>query len=288
MIKVLAVNAFNLYGNAAEEDRFGDVEALIRGSGADIVAVQEIVARPEEIGEPIQRVLAERNVRRLADAVGLCCEAGHQPVLALGGGIHHTALLWRAGLEIVPGSVRRFERIPDGMWHSMVGAVFDLGGPRLRVGSVQLSPFDQAWAWSDAAQIMRAMNSDDIPGLVGGDFNGIGGDAGYDPDPYSDVEWRPDHAYQLDEHGQLDRRVARRLEGPGRMRDCARLIRAPWRATAGHWPADVHPPRRIDRWYATYHLPAGAVVGHQVDDSSRARGCTDHLPVAVLIEPDAL
>ncbi|WP_157358729.1 hypothetical protein [Amycolatopsis sp. ATCC 39116] len=163
-------------------------------------------------------MLAERNVRRLADAVGLCCEADGQPVLALGGGIHHTALLWRPGLDVVPGSVRRFERVPDGLWHSMVAAVFDLGGPRLRVGSVQFSPFDQAWGFSDAAQIMRAMNSDDIPGLVGGDVNGIGGDADYDPNPYPEVPWHPDHAYQLDEHGHLDRRVARRLEGPGRMR----------------------------------------------------------------------
>ncbi|MEV0074398.1 MULTISPECIES: hypothetical protein [unclassified Amycolatopsis] len=38
---------------------------------------------------------------------------------------------------------------------------------------MHLSPFDQVCAWSDAAQILRAMHGDDLPGFVGGDFNGV-------------------------------------------------------------------------------------------------------------------
>ncbi len=155
MIKLVSVNAFNLYGNAANEARFEQVETMIRRADADIVAVQEVVAQPPQRVEDVdKRVLAERRVRKLADAVGLRCEAGGEVMFALGGGIHHTALLWRDGLtpgnvEIapVPGMVARFEREPAGMWHSLVTAVFDLGGAKLRVGSVQLSPFDPGRGW---------------------------------------------------------------------------------------------------------------------------------------------
>ncbi|MEV0074397.1 MULTISPECIES: hypothetical protein [unclassified Amycolatopsis] len=37
-------------------------------------------------------------------------EAGRAPVLAMGGGIHHAALLWRDGINAAPGTVGRFER----------------------------------------------------------------------------------------------------------------------------------------------------------------------------------
>ncbi|MET7996802.1 hypothetical protein ABZU76_38590 [Amycolatopsis sp. NPDC005232] len=103
----------------------------------------------------------------------------------------------------MPGTIGRFERDGAGMWHSMVTCVFDCGGPRLRVGSVQLPPFDQAWGWSDAAQILRAMHRDDVPGFIGGDFNGVGatkeqpldgGETFYNHDPYNATHHAPDTA----------------------------------------------------------------------------------------------
>lgn len=290
MIRVVSVNAFNLYDGAVAEERFGQVERMIRGIDADIVAVQEVVARaPATARDPDKRELAARRVRRLAEAVGRCCDLEGVPVCAVGGGMHHTALLWRAGIEPVAGRVGRFER-DAGMWHSLVTAEFDLGGPRLRVGSVQLSPFDpgRGWGWRDAGQIMRAMNSDAIPGVVGGDYNGLGADPVYDPDPYAGVAWCPDHAFQLDEHGEVDRSTARRLEGPGRFRDCARIANAAWAATTGRHPADRHPPRRIDRWYATYHCPDAAITGLGVAAPEVVGECTDHDPVVVEINESAL
>ncbi|MFI5614664.1 endonuclease/exonuclease/phosphatase family protein [Amycolatopsis sp. NPDC051903] len=299
VVRLVSVNAFNLYdGDApAAEERFARLEALVRGLDADVLAVQEIVAREPGPRDPGKRDLAVTRLRRLAKAVDRQWKHDGEPVLALGGGIHHTALLWRDGITPVPGTLGRFEREGAGMWHSMVTCVFDLGGPRLRVGSVQLSPFDQAWGWSDAAQILRAMHSDDVPGVVGGDFNGVGatkvalldgGETFYDDDPYLHQPWHPNHAYQLDEHGRLDRRVAIRLEHLGRMRDCARIAGTPWAATTGFHPADNHPPRRIDRWYATHHVPDAAVRGVEVVDHAAVGQCTDHAPVILDLDPGAL
>lgn len=306
VIKLVSVNAWNLYDDQAEDGRYRQVEEMIRSFDADIIAVQEIVAKPPAptgIG-PDKRALAEEQVRRLAAAVDRRCDADLQVLYALGGGIHHTALLWREGgapgrplISPVPGKVVRFEREPAGMWHSLVTAVFDLGGPTLRIGSAQMSPFDPGlgWGWRDAGQVMRAMNSDGIPGAIGGDWNGLGGtkialvDGGvddYDPDPYLGVEWHPDHAYQFDADGRVDRSVARRLEGPGRFRDCARITNTSWIATTGH-PADQHPPRRIDRWYATHHLPDEAVLDYGVAGAATF-GCTDHLPVWITIDDSRL
>ncbi|GAA1982884.1 endonuclease/exonuclease/phosphatase family protein [Amycolatopsis minnesotensis] len=304
MITMVSVNAYNLYGSTDpdQQARFRRLEALIRDIDADVVAVQEVVARdPEQPSGKSKAEAAARAVRHLADAVDRHCDAEGAPVLALGGGIHHTALLWRAGIEVVPGTVGRFQRDNAGMWHSLVTAVFDLGGTKVRVGSVQLSPFDQAWGWSDANQILRAMHRDGIPGLLGGDFNGIGaqqvatgdGDRWYDLNPYIyhgkfAIPWHPDHAYQFDDKGELDRRVARRLENVGRMRDCALITDTPWQATTGHHPADQHPRRRIDRWYATHHLPDNAVKAIRVLGQDQVGASTDHLPVEVDLDTDAV
>lgn len=298
-MRLVSVNAFNLYdGDApAARERFARLEELVRGLDADVLAVQEIVAREPGPRDPDKRDLATTRLRRLAKAVDRQWKLDGEPVLALGGGIHHTALLWRDGITPVPGTLGRFERDGAGMWHSMVTCVFDVGGPRLRVGSVQLSPFDQAWGWSDAAQILRAMHGDDVPGFIGGDFNGIGattvptldgGEHDYDYDPYLRQPWHPDHVYQVDEHGRLDRRVAIRLERLGRMRDCARIAGAGWAATTGFHSADNHPPRRIDRWYATHHAPDAAVRGVEVVDHATVGHCTDHAPVILDIDPGAL
>lgn len=284
------VNAWNLYDTDAHEGRYAALEALIQALDVDVLAVQEIVARPSSPSDPAVRSVAEQRLHRLAEAIDRRCEVDGQPTLAVGGGSHHAALLWRDGITPVNESLDRFERAPAGMWHSMVTAVLDVGGPRLRIGSVQLSPFDpgMGWGWRDAGQVLRAMHRDSTPGLIGGDWNALGSDPAYDPDPYADAAWHPDHAYQYGPDGRLDRSAARRLEEIGRMRDCARIVDAPWTPTTGHHPVDHHPPRRIDRWYATHHVPDAALVGYRVADSYAVGATTDHLPVLVTLDPAAL
>jgi endonuclease/exonuclease/phosphatase family metal-dependent hydrolase len=278
MLSLVSMNLLNLY-QGGQEQRYRQIEELIGGLDADIVAVQEIVASGAGKADA-----AAVGLRRFAAAVGRQCEVGGAAAVAVGGGQHHVGLLWRDGITPVVGTLAQFDRARAGMWHSLVTLVFELEGGRLRVGSVQLSPFDQEWGRRDAHQILRAMSGDAIPGLLAGDFNGVAGNPEYDPDPYAGVPWHPDHVYQLSDDGSVDRRVAVRLETIGRMRDCARLVGAPWQPTTGHYPGRHHPARRIDRWYGTYHLGPAVVRSYRVVDTSAARACSDHLPVVIEVD----
>ncbi|MET9265308.1 endonuclease/exonuclease/phosphatase family protein [Amycolatopsis sp. NPDC004079] len=318
MVTLMSVNALNLYGSEApdEQKRFRGLEALIRARNPDVLAVQEIISTGEAEAAAAGRMFpvlpttqdktpgAIAGLRRLGEATGLNWQVGGLPAIAVGGIIHHTALLWRDGIEPVPGTLHPLMREGAGMWHCAIAGVFDFGGPKARVGSVQLSPFDQQWAARDANQLIRAFHRDDIPGFLGGDFNGIGaqkivvgdGCEWYDRDPYVyggkfGVQEHPDHAYQFDENGALDRRAAARLEHPkiGRMRDCAVVTGSPWEPTTGHFSKDMHPDRRVDRWYATHRVPTAAVTGFRVVpvdevtvtlDGERVE-LTDHRPIEV-------
>lgn len=310
ILRLASVNAFNLYGSRepADRERFGRVEDLIAGLDADVVAVQELVMRGAAPGNHPMAVLAElvrtlaKQVGRRAGRVYRCEIPGGDIACALGGGIHHTALLWRDGVEPVEGTLGRFGRDPAGMWHSLVTAVFEAEGEstRFRVGSTQFSPFDPGigWGWADAGQVMRAMSAGGVPGWVGGDWNGLGSDEHYDPDPYVPLDpytqgenqlvWHPDFAYQYGPAEAVDRSAAVRLERIGRFRDAARILDAPWTPTTGHHPADRHPPRRIDRWYATHNVPAAAVRALEVAPAEVVGEDTDHLPVVLTVDTAAL
>ncbi|MEV6927443.1 endonuclease/exonuclease/phosphatase family protein [Dactylosporangium sp. NPDC051485] len=306
MTTMVSINALDLYGAGSEEDerRYAGVEALLRELDADIVAVQELrVPGPAEHRKAQARGAAVR-LRRLAEAVGRRCDTGARAedlLLAVGGGVHHVGLLWHEdSVAPVPGRVQRFGRAA-GMWHSLVTAVFDLGdGVLARAGSVHLPPFDQNWAVQDTSQILRAMHGDDLPGFVGGDFNNIGATkvrdpstgelVFYDADPYAGLPWQAHHVYQLDADGDVDRRAAHRLEAPhlGRLQDCAILTDTPWTPTTGHHPDDRHPPRRLDRWYATHRAPGRAVRRYQAVAAARVGGLTDHCPVIIDVDPAAM
>ncbi len=308
MITVMSVNALNLYGSEApaEQKRFRSLEALIRARNPDVIAVQEIISTGED--QQAKRPGAVAGLRRLAEAVGRNWQVAGEPAVAVGGIIHHTGLLWRDGIEPVPGTLHPLMREGAGMWHCAIAAVFDFGGPKARIGSVQLSPFDQTWARMDTSQMLRVFNRDDIPGFLGGDFNGIGaqqvirgdGYAWYDGDPYvpARTSWHPDHAYQLGDDGLVDRQAAVRLEHPriGRMRDCALLTGTEWIPTAGFFSKDNHPDRRVDRWYATHHVPDAAVTGFRVVPVDEVKvtidgelvELTDHRPVEIDVDERAL
>ncbi|SHN75896.1 endonuclease/exonuclease/phosphatase family protein [Cryptosporangium aurantiacum] len=289
-MRAVSLNTLNLYGSdsASEQERYRAVEAFLRTADADVIAVQEVIAPEREWQEKAE--LAERHVHQLAEATGRVCTVDGVPACGVGGGAHHTGLLWRDGIEVVPGSLTRLGRADAGMWHSLVAAVFDLGGPTLRVASVHLSPYSPAWRETDAAQVLRAINADATPGIVGGDFNGVAADSSYDPDPYAGVAWHPVHAQAFGPGGGVDRRAPSVLERQGRLQDCARLAGAPWTATVGHWPDDPHPPRRIDRWYGSWHLPPGAVTGFRVLDGRFDPAypplpeISDHLPIEVTLD----
>lgn len=311
MITLMSVNALNLYGSEvpAEQTRFRGLEALIRARNPDVIAVQEIISTGED--QKAKRPGAVAGLRRLAEAVGRHWQVAEEPTVAVGGIIHHTGLLWRDGIEPVPGMLHPLTREGAGMWHCAIAAVFDFGGPKARIGSVQLSPFDQTWARMDTSQLLRVFNRDDNPGFLAGDFNGLGsqqvicgdGYEWYDRNPYIyggkfGVPWHPDHAYQLDNDGNVDRQAAVRLEHPriGRMRDCALLTGTEWIPTTGFFSKDMHPDRRVDRWYATHHVPDTAVTGFRVVPVDEVKvtidgeliELTDHRPVEIDVDERAL
>ncbi|WP_280422801.1 hypothetical protein [Nocardia carnea] len=183
MVTLMSVNALNLYGSdtAAEQQRFAGLEALIRARNPDVIAVQEIISTGEAEAAAAQRPIpttqdktpgAIAGLRRLAEAVGRDWSVAGEPAVAVGGIIHHTGLLWRDGIEAVPGTLHPLTRDGAGMWHCAIAAVFDFGGPKARIGSVQLSPFDQTWARMDTSQLLRVFNRDDTRYLFRGPGTG--------------------------------------------------------------------------------------------------------------------
>ncbi len=322
MITLMSVNALDLYGSddAGEQRRYQALEELIRSHDPDILAVQEISSdgRAEATAagrrDPTTQDKtpgAIAGLRRLAEATNLRCTVEGHPAVAVGGVTHHTALLWRDAITPVPDTLHMLNRDNAGMWHCAIACIFDLGGPVLRVGSTQLSPFDQSWARRDTNQLIAMLNRDDaIPGFLAGGFNGLGAqkiavdfgyEAFYDENPYGgkfSPPWHPDHAFQFDDRGHVDRQAAIRLEHHliGRMADCAFLTGAPWAPTTGFHAQDRHPLRRTDRWYATYHVPNDAVANYSVMpvDSLRVPigeqtvELTAHCPITVFVDETVL
>lgn len=221
-------------------------------------AIQELISSGDTARDKQPGAVA--GLRRLAKAVGRECDVDVDgvPAVAVGGVIHHTGLLWRPGgrraLKPVAGSVHTLTREGAGTWHCAVSVVFTVAGKKVRAGAVQLSPFDQSWCASDANQLLRAFNRDDVSGLLSGDLNGNGattvflpdgGEEFYDPDPYVGVAWHPDHVYELDADGSVDRQAAIRVERLGRMRDCARITNSKWAHTTR--ASRRQPPTQADR-----------------------------------------
>jgi hypothetical protein len=219
------------------------------------------------------------------------CVAGTKPAVSISNTRHHTGLLWTPGIEVVPGSFRPYDTDDYGISHGLATAVFDVGGPKLRAGSAHFSHTDPGLSggWKDAGVVHRAFHRrDGIVGLVGGDWQGIGSRHDYDPDPYEGVDWKPDIAYHLDLYGQPDRHAAIRMERLFKFQDCALLANARPHSTTGHHETDQQPPRRIDRIYATYDFPKGAVTGFRAVKPKEVGQASDHRPVLVKIDETRL
>ncbi|MBH0780368.1 hypothetical protein [Nocardia bovistercoris] len=87
-------------------------------------------------------------------------------------------------------------------------------------------------------------------------------------------------------------RIVEVEERVGRLRDCAIVAGDRSTPTTGFHPVDPHPPRRIDRWYATHRFPLAAIVGYRVHESAELAHedgwLSDHLPITTVIDTAAL
>ena len=132
-------NVLNLFqdDSAAGRERYRLVAESIRAAGPDVLAVQEIRAPGQ--------ATARARLRRLADDVGLRCGVPRpdgdrdQPALALGAHGYHCGLMWRDGIEPVPGSLRCHGA--GYFWHSLASVTLDVGGVQVRHAAHHATPF---------------------------------------------------------------------------------------------------------------------------------------------------
>ncbi|MGW2397186.1 hypothetical protein ACWCYY_11590 [Kitasatospora sp. NPDC001664] len=270
-------NLFNLgqLTSREERERYDLLVQVIRGLGADVLAVQEIIGR-----DPAE---AATVLRRLADDSGMSCEAtrapGTAPEPALGSSNHrfHLGLLWRPGLEAVPGSLWTCGGGVD-FWHAMTTVVFDTGtGRRVRLGSYHADPFRPPQRLSEAYRVLSAFQ-DGLPGGIGADWNSISSDrrptgAYFDPDTLPGQTHRKvRYQARFDPDNPAAPAVSDRsattllLQQPGGLVDTAAVADVPWLPTTGHWltdgrHAESFGPRRIDTLRVTSDL-APAVRAH--------------------------
>jgi endonuclease/exonuclease/phosphatase family metal-dependent hydrolase len=290
----------------AAREHYEMIVGVIRSLDPDVLAVQEILA-------PDGPTAAQR-LRQLADDAGLRCEvpgpgpgAGRDAALAVGGHGYHVGLMWRDGIEPVPGSLRCHGG--RDFWHGLAVVTLDVGGTPIRHGAFHASPFCRALRADQNERLVAAITrpEGEPPALIGADWNTECADrvprAGrwelYEPaDPYAGVDWFADLIYQCqwdyDEHGRrkhwADRRPGDVLWAGG-LHDVAALTGADWHPTAGHHPDDVYGAhgvrRRIDGVRVTGQL-ADAMCAHDVLDTAQTRKASDHLPVSVEYLPAAV
>ena len=286
---------------AGDGQHYAAVTEVIRSLGTDVLAVQEILAPDAD--------MAAQRLRRLADDAGLRCEVPgpggtRDAALAFGGHGYHVGLMWRDGIEPVPGSLRCYGG--RDFWHGLALVTLDVGGPLVRHGAFHATPFSRGLRADQNERLVAAVTrpAGAPPTLVGADWNTECADripAGpmwelYEPaDPYAAVDWFADLIYQCqwdyDEQGRrrhwADRRPGDVLWAGG-LHDAAALTGADWQPTAGHHPDDVYGAhgvrRRIDGIRVTAAL-AAALCAHHVVGTAQARAASDHLPVTVEYRP---
>ncbi len=304
-------NVLNLFAADTTEARqhYEAIVAVIRALDTDVLAVQEILA-------PDAATAAER-FRGLADDAGMRCKVPGPPdpagspaldaAVAFGGHGYHVGLMWRDGIEPVPGSLRYYGG--RDFWHGLALVTLDVGGTRIRHGSFHATPFSPGMRADQNERLVAAVTrpAGEPPVLVGADWNTECADrilTGqtwdlYEPaDPYAGAEWFADLIYQCqwdyDDRGRrrhwADRRPGDVLWAGG-LHDVAAVTGAGWQATTGHHPADVYGAhgvrRRIDAVRVTGPL-VPAVRAHHVHDTAQTRAASDHLPVTVEYLPAAM
>lgn len=300
-------NLLDLSG--ADGSHWAAVVDVIRSLETDVLAVQEVLAPDRET--------AAGRLRKLASDAGMRCDvrgasrgvAGDSAAaLAFGGHGYHVGLMWRDGIEPVPGSLRWLGGAD--FWHGLVQVTLDVGGTLVRHASFHATPFSRHMRVSQNERLIAAITrpAGEAPAVVGADWNTVCADRilfedgawrPYEPaDPYAAVPWFADLIYHCewdyDEAGRrrhwADRRPGDVLWAGG-LYDAAAALGAAWQPTTGHHPDDVYAAhgvhRRIDAVRVTAELRS-ALRGHQVCDSVQARAASDHLPVTVEYLPAAL
>ena len=146
------------------------ITEVIRALGTDVLAVQEILAPDVEV--------AAQRLRRLADDAGLHCEvppAGgtrdRDAALAFGGHGYHVGLMWRDGIEPVPGSLRCYGS--RDFWHGLALVTLDVGGTLIRHGAFHATPFSRGLRADQNERLVAAITrpEGEPPTLVGADWN---------------------------------------------------------------------------------------------------------------------
>jgi hypothetical protein len=220
-------------------------------------------------------------------------------------------LLWRDGIEPVPGS---FHGGSAGFWHGLGWITLDVGGPAVRHAVYHASPFGKKIRADQSEMVVASLARTSGPGrrapaLVGADWNGESADRIRDPatgrwelyepgDPYAGVDWFEDLVHQCewdyDEQGRRRHRVDRTAGDvlwAGGLHDAAAVLRAPWQPTAGHHRDDAYGARgvrrRIDGVRVTAEM-VPALRAHRVTDTGLTRRASDHLPVTVEYDPSAI
>ena len=279
----------------------------IRGLGTDVLAVQEIRAQDQES--------ARARLRKLADDVGMECvvpgRAGGagRGAVAMGPHGYHAGLLWRDGIEPVPGSFRGYGE--GDFWHSLACVTLDAGGALVQYAAHHATPFGRRLRADQNERLVAALTNPagGLPVMVGADWNTESADRVYDQgsgnwvlyeprDPFAELDWSDDFVYQCewdyDSRGHRRHRADRRpgdVLWAGGLHDVAAALRAPWQATAGHHRDDPYGARgisrRIDGVRVTRQL-LGALRACGVEDTGLTRRASDHLPVTVEYVPSAI
>lgn len=298
MISVVTWNVQDLFLTGAHETRTEAIGAVLRKADADIVCVQEI--RGHDPGYSLFRLAEDCGLDWRATPGWIDYEdgGGEVPTAAVGVGDadFHVGIMWKDGIVPVPGSFRHVGRAQGGLWHAAATISLDVGGPvPLTVVCAHLDPFRPEVRFSEAARI--ASLAVGKTAVVAADFNGVSADrradgSFYDPDPLAERGWHDFATYQVlwdddpDAPPRVDRRAAERLRRAGLV-DAAVALEAPWQPTSGHSRDNPHGLRRVDRILAT---PAArpALASYAVVDTADVRALSDHLPVVVGLDPDAL
>jgi hypothetical protein len=280
------------YGNGAPDNaREQRLAEVIGKLDVDVLAVQEVLnADPDQ---------AARRLTELADACGLSCQigggVGEQVALAPAASGFHVGLLWRPGIEPVPGSWRAFGA--GDFWHALATLALDVGGPTpVTFAAYHADPFRPHRRFDEAFRVATLLRGQ--PGLIGGDWNNIGADrkadgSYYDVDPYRGQPWYDELIHQIrwsddsDDPPEADRRATELLRRSGLI-DAAAMLEAEWAPTTGYWPGgNRFGPRRTDAIRVTRHL-LPALKAYRVARTETALATSDHLPALVEFEPSQI
>src|SRR5438552_1995181 len=163
-VRFTTYNLLNLFAADTAEDRqhYETITGVIRAPDA---------------------VTAAGRLRRLADDAGMRCEVpgsvgsaapsgagaggGSEVAVAFGGHGYHVGLMWREGIEPVPGSLRCYGG--RDFWHGLALVTLDVGGTRIRHGSFHATPFSPGLRADQNVRLVAAVTrpAGQPPGLVG-------------------------------------------------------------------------------------------------------------------------